>query len=172
MDKKIDKIKFRAENLVRNISTNNVRLIVNADRKARIIIIINATIIAVLVTITGFQMPTQILPETPKVILLLTNLLSLLFALRSVKLFYVEKEGTKGILNSNEYTYSTFDEFHKYMTTVLAKNERVVEYAIRELYMQGILLQRKYYYLGVTFKVFGIGMMTTILVLVLLQFLL
>ncbi|MEZ4945051.1 MAG: DUF5706 domain-containing protein [Cyclobacteriaceae bacterium] len=172
MDNKDSKIKFRAENLVRNTSTNNIRLIVNADRKARIIIIVNASIITLLISITNFQVPAQILPEVPKVLLLLTNIVSLLFALKSVRLFHLTEKGAKSIFEENRPTSPTFDEFRKNMKAILERNERVVEFAILELYEQSLLLQRKYKYLGLAFRVFGIGMMIAILTTVILKFVL
>ncbi|HNP06628.1 MAG TPA: DUF5706 domain-containing protein [Cyclobacteriaceae bacterium] len=172
MSNKNSKIKFRAENLVRNASTNNIRLIVNTDRKARIIIIVNASIITLLISFTNFQVPAQILPEVPKVVLLLTNIVSLLFALRSVRLFQVTEKGADSGFDQKRYTGTTFDEFRKNMKAVLAKDERVVEFAILELYEQDLLLQKKYRYLGLAFRIFGIGMMIAILITVILKFLL
>ncbi len=79
------KEKFRAETLIRNASANNARYIVNADRKSRILIFVNAAIISVLISLTGFQVPNEILPEIPKALLLIANIASLLFALKSVE---------------------------------------------------------------------------------------
>lgn len=172
MDNKDNKIKFRAENLVRNTSTNNIRLIVNADRKARIIIIVNASIITLLISITNFQVPAQILPEVPKVLLLLTNIVSLLFALRSVRLFHVTEKGAKSFFEENRLTSPTFNKFRENMEAILVNNGRVIEFAILELYEQSLLLQRKYKYLGLAFRVFGAGMMIAILTTVILKFLL
>lgn len=82
MKKEKKKGLFRAETLIRNASTNNVRYIINADRKSRILIIVNAGIISAIMSLTGFQMPHELLPEIPKVLLLITNIISLLFALK------------------------------------------------------------------------------------------
>ena len=169
------KEKFKAETLIRNATTNNVRHIVNADRKARIIILVNATIISILISLTSFQVPSQILTEIPKAVLLITNIISLLFALKAVGSLHTAKgeakRKLKNLLDYEEYGNMTFDDYLRDMKNILADNEKILEYAIIDLYEQGQLLQKKYKYLGAAFRVFGLGMLIAILISLVIQFL-
>lgn len=168
--------RFKAENLIRLASTNNARYIVNADRKARIIIIVNAAIISILISLTGFQVPNQILPEIPKIILLITNIICLLFALKSVESLHTakveDKEELKILLDYTKYVDMPFGDYLQNMKNLLADHEKVFEQAIIDLYMQGQLLQNKNRYLETAFRIFGYGMLATILTFLLIQFIL
>ena len=173
MKKEKKKGRFRAETLIRNASTNNVRYIVNADRKSRILIIVNAGIISVLMSLTGFQVPDEILPALPKAFLLITNVISLLFALKSVESLYTaekgEKEKLKNLLDFKQYGEMLISDYLKDMKTVLADDEKVLEYAIEDLYQQGQLLRIKYKYLKMAFRALGFGMLAAVIAFLLIQ---
>lgn len=165
---------FRAESLLRNASTNNARYIVNSDRKARIITIVNAGIISIIISLAGFQVPDEILPEIPKAILLITNVISLVFALKSVRSLHPAKEGnrqeSKYLLDYAEHEGMTFDDYFNAMKEILTDDEKVLEYAIFDLYRQGKLLQEKHKHLKIAFLVFGLGMLMAIIAFFIIQF--
>lgn len=175
MKKEKKKEKFRAESLIRNASSNNARYIVNADRKSRILIIVNAAIISVLMSITGFQVPNEILPVIPIALLLIANIVSLLFALKSVESLHTagntNKEELKNLLDFKYYGDMAIGEYLQDMKTVLADNEKVLKYAIEDLYQQGQLLRNKYKYLKMAFRAFGLGMLAAIITFLFIQFL-
>lgn len=120
-------------------------------------------------------MPSQILTEIPKAVLLITNIISLLFALKAVGSLHSTKgeakRELKNLLDYEEYGNMTFDDYLRDMKNILADNEKILEYAIIDLYEQGQLLQKKYKYLGVAFRVFGLGMLIAILISLVIQFL-
>lgn len=169
------KEKFRAETLIRNASANNARYIVNADRKSRILIFVNAAIISVLISLTGFQVPNEILPEIPKALLLIANIVSLLFALRSVEALHAvengDKEELKNLLDFKHYGDMTIGDYLQDIKSVLADSEKILKYAIEDLYQQGLLLRKKYKYLKMAFRAFGIGMVAAVVTFLLIQFL-
>ncbi len=58
------------------------------------------------------------------------------------------------------------------MKTVLADDEKVLDYAIEDLYQQRQLLRNKYKYLKMAFRALGFGMLAAIIAFLLIQFLL
>jgi len=175
MKKEKKEEKFRAETLIRNASANNARYIVNADRKSRILIIVNAAVISVLISLTGFQKPNEILPAIPIAVLLIANIVSLLFALRSVEALHTaengDKEELKNLLDYKHYGDIAIGDYLQGMKSVLADSEKILKYAIEDLYQQGQLLRKKYKYLKMAFRAFGFGMVAAVITFLLIQFL-
>ena len=168
MKKEKKKVKFRAETLIRNATTNNVRYIINADRKARILIIVNAGIISVIMSLTDFQVPDEILPALPKAMLLISNIASLLFGLKAVESLHTAEKGNgqelKNLLDFHQFGNMPAIDYIQDMKTILDDSERVLDYAVEDLYWQGKLLQKKYGYLKMAFRAMGFGMLAAVIV--------
>ena len=74
-------------------------------------------------------------------------------------------------MDYKHYVGMAFGNYLQDMKIILADNEKVLEYAINDLYQQGQLLRSKYKYLKMAFRVFGFGMVAAILAFLLIQFL-
>ena len=82
--KKSNKV-IRTDSLLRKTSSNYIRLIVDADRKARIMIVVNSILLTISVTLL-----TKALNDRPNVwmsatLLMAANLITLFFSILSVK---------------------------------------------------------------------------------------
>lgn len=94
---------------------------------------------------------------------------------KSVESLYIvekgDKEKLKNLLDFELSGDMLIDDYLQDMKTVLADDEKVLDYAIEDLYQQGKLLQNKYKYLKMAFRALGFGMLTAVIASLFIQFL-
>jgi hypothetical protein len=159
-------VKFRAELLVREILSNNTRLIANSDRKARILIIFNVTIISILISSYSMISNTKV-SQAPLIIVMISNCLCLLLSIRSVG--QMRKKVNMDLDYTNWLDYSVFrsmevDVFVRTLQDKLADKRNVFKLALIELYGQGQLLNQKNFFINSAFVCLGIGLNLALLI--------
>lgn len=157
------KIKFRAETLVRESIATQVKHVINTDRKARILIIINVAVISILTSSISYVKSEVNVKDVHGAIfiILLSNCVCLLFAIRSVGQFNSGTKTNNGIENIlSYYRYSGWpiESYLEFMREKLSDKENLINLALIELYDQGQLLKKKSRFLNFAFATLGIGL--------------
>jgi hypothetical protein len=157
------KIKFRAETLVRESIATQVKHVINTDRKARILIVINVAVISVLTSSISYLRNEIEVNDVQGAIfiILLSNCVCLLFSIRSVGQFNSgtkTNNGIENILSYHRYSGWPIESYLEFMREKLSDKENLINLALIELYDQGQLLRKKSHLLNFAFATLGIGL--------------
>ena len=151
---------------------NHINLSAIADNKANIMISVNAILISVLISILSYRN----IPETnpmvllPVVIFLVTGLTSLIFAVLSIrpKVTSLNENSTnieevkKNIVFFGNYVNLDLDKYKEALDAVLRSGELIYGNMARDLYYLGKVLDKKYRYLTMSYNIFMIGFVATV----------
>lgn len=150
---------------------NHIKLSDIADTKANILLSVNAIIISLALA--------NILPElettnqyllTPTLILVCFSVASIILAIMSTRPNVTKGEFTKDEVKNREVNVLFFGNFHKMpfdqfkwaMLEIMDDQDYIYEALIRDLHSLGIVLNRKYKLLRITYTVFTIGIITSV----------
>ena len=138
---------IKTDSLLRGTSSNYIRLISDADRKARIMIVVNS----ILLTISATVLTKTIHHGPPTwislILLAISNLLSLFFTFVSIKPEIhasIGKDLEDNILHYKKCSEYTFSEYMTHMMSTLDNNDKKLEAVIKELHYFGNQLTRQY----------------------------
>ncbi len=174
------KAKFKNENPERSIQTlfrvtlrNHIKLSDIADTKANILLSVNAIIISLaianLVPILDAQTHKHIL--VPSMVLMLFSVVTIILSIMSTRPNVTSGEFTKDQVKNREVNLLFFGNFHKMpfeefrwgMKEIIKDKDYVYESLMLDLHSLGIVLNRKYMLLRVTYTVFMIGIIVSVL---------
>ncbi len=152
---------------------NHINLSSIADKKASMLISVNSIIISLLITFLSYRniAATNPIILIPVIIFLVTGLTSLIFAVLSVrpKVTTVNKgekemgEIKKNIAFFGNFVHLSLPQYEKAIDEVFREEDLLVGNMVRDLYFLGQVLDRKYRYLTVSYNIFMIGFITTVL---------
>ena len=138
---------IKTDSLLRGTSSNYIRLISDADRKARIMIVVNS----ILLTISATVLTKTIHHGPPTwislILLAISNLLSLFFTFVSIKPEIhasIGKDLEDNILHYKKCSEYSFSEYMTHMMSTLDNNDKKLEAVIKELHYFGNQLTRQY----------------------------
>jgi len=156
---------IKSVSLLRNTTTHYVRLVGDADRKARIMIVVNSILLGISVTFLTktIQTPDIWMSAT---LLICANLLTLFFSIISVKPELhanMGKEATDYILHYKKCTDKSLEDYTAEMMGVLQDKDKKLEAVIKDLYFFGNLLNRKYKLLKIAYRFFYWGLLVSVL---------
>lgn len=154
--------RIRTDALLRETSTNFIRLIGDADRKARIMLIVNSIFLTISAT-----MLTKTIKDTPCVwisaaILMLSNVIALYLSIRSVQLEFNKYDNVDTILHYKKCHQLPFLSYMEQINETMEDNEKKKEAIIKEMYHYGNLLTVKYRLLHLAYRIFSLGMVLTV----------
>ena len=159
---------------------NHINLSAIADNKANIMIGINAILISVLITFLSYRNIGENQPQVllPIIIFLASGLASLIFAVLAVrpKVTMVNPEGTtideakKNITFFGNFVTLSLDEYEAAMDEVFNDSSLLYGNMVRDLYFLGKVLEKKYRFLAMSYNIFMIGFITTVLTFVIALF--
>ena len=152
--------------LLRQAYGHNLKMISDADRKARIIMVVNSILLTLGVTIITKLMDHVHYAWISGVILIFTNLLSLFFCLLSIRpeiKSHLGKEVNDNILHYSKASEYSFKVYSERVHELLHNNEEKIDSLIKDLYFFGNLLTMKYRLMKVSFRVFYWGLAVSIL---------
>lgn len=164
-DHKKDTEIIRTDSLLRETSSHYIRLIGDADRKARIMIVVNSILLTISVTLL-----TRSINHNPDVwisavVLILANLFTLFFAVVSVKpeLHSRHEKGMENnILNYKKCTEYTLEDYTARMLVTMQDNDKKIEAVIKDLYFYGNLLNMKYRLIKLSYRSFYWGIVLSV----------
>ncbi len=150
---------------------NHINLSAIADNKANIMISVNTILISVLITALSYQHIAEKNPMVilPVVIFLVTGLASLTFAVLSArpKVTMLNQKVTpeqarKNIIFFGNFVNLDLDQYEQAMDDMFRDGELLIGNMTRDLYHLGKVLDKKYRFLSISYNIFMIGFVATV----------
>ena len=171
ISKKKSSAKERArQTLFKTLSQNNYKLQAMIDRKANILISVNAIILSILLG-TSFMQSTFVMSSNVHIIILLaSSTLSIIGALIAVKPFLIGSsdkswQGT----NLLSFESSRKMDLHHYKAMVkktIKKEKRIYDAMIEDIYFISRNVNRKHGFLNASAIIFAIGLMVSSIIMI------
>ncbi|MEJ5102435.1 Pycsar system effector family protein [Chryseobacterium sp. MYb328] len=174
-DNKKDKEKSdrSVDTLFRVTLNNHTRLSDIADSKANILLSVNAVIISVClsVLVPKLDAPKNSHLIIPSFVLLLSSVLTIVFAILSTKPNVTKTTFTSedivnrkvNLLFFGNFQQMMFDDYHNAMRDLIKDRDYIYDSMVKDLYYLGKVLDRKYKLLSITYKIFMAGIIISVL---------
>jgi hypothetical protein len=154
----------------RAVYRNHINLSAIADNKANIMISVNSILISVLITFLSYRniAETQPMVLLPVVIFLVTGLASLVCAVLSArpKVTQLKKKDQgvpSGLAFFGNFVHLPLEKFTAAMDETLQSSNLLYYTMVEDLYHLGKVLDKKYRYLSVSYNIFMVGLIVTVL---------
>lgn len=152
-------------------SNNSQRLSSMADNKAHILITVNSIILSAIISLVLRKLSKNAYLLLPTLILLAVSLTSMIFAILSTRLalprkFSVlkNKEIDKiNLLFFGNFYHLKMDEYLQGMHRLMKDPEHLYDTLIKDIYLQGKVLGKKYFLLRMAYTVFMFGLIGAVL---------
>lgn len=161
------------DTLFRVTLNNHTRLSDIADSKANILLSVNAIIISVClsVLVPKLDAPKNSHLILPSFILLLSSVLTIIFAILSTKPNVTKTTFTSqdianrkvNLLFFGNFQQMLFDDYHNAMKDLIKDRDYIYDSMVKDLYYLGKVLDRKYKLLSITYKIFMAGIIISVL---------
>ncbi len=162
------------DTLYRSSYRSHINFSAIADGKANMMISINTILISVIVTLTGASLSfnSQLLGySVPIIILLISALISVVFAVLSARPKVTAKKVTKKAIKNNSMSLMYFgnflevsrEEFTDYLDNLKKDQQKLYDSMSIDIYNLGIVLKEKYRLLSISYTVFMIGLTLCVL---------
>lgn len=156
---------IRTDSLLRETSSHYIRQIGDADKKARIMLVVTSVMITI-----GLTVVTKNVLVIPKgwisaVFLISANLVTLVFSILSIKPTLkdeVSRVTEKNILHYKTCTQHALPDYAKKLIETLEDDEKKTDAIIQELYYYGNLLNKKYKNIEYAYLTFLWGLVSTL----------
>lgn len=152
---------------------NHINLSAIADNKANIMISVNAILISVIISMLSYRNISQTQPMVllPVVIFLITGLTSLICAVLSIRPKVTSKheglmemeEAKKNVVFFGNFIHLDLEQYEEAMDAVLRDGELLYGNMVRDLYFLGKVLDKKYRYLTMSYNIFMVGFVATVI---------
>ncbi|GAB0155705.1 hypothetical protein CHRYSEOSP005_09670 [Chryseobacterium sp. Alg-005] len=172
-NKKDPKSDRSVDTLFRVTLNNHTRLSDIADSKANILLSVNAIIISVClsVLVPKLDTPKNAHLILPSFILLLSSVLTIIFAILSTKPNVTKTRFTNqdvsnrkvNLLFFGNFHQMLFDDYNGAMKDLIKDRDYIYESMVKDLYFLGKVLDRKYRLLSLTYKIFMAGIIISVL---------
>lgn len=154
-----------SDDLLRQAHGQNIKLISDVDRKARVIIVVNSILLTLGITIITKLMDHVHYAWISAVILIFSSLFSLFFSLLSIRPeinSHLGKEVNDNILHYSKASEFKFRDYSEKVHELLHNNEEKINALIKDLYFFGNLLTMKYRLMKIAFRIFYSGLATAV----------
>ncbi|KAB1229806.1 Pycsar system effector family protein [Chryseobacterium viscerum] len=161
------------DTLFRVTLNNHTRLSDIADSKANILLSVNAIIISVClsVLVPKLDAPKNSHLILPSFILLLSSVLTIIFAILSTKPNVTKTTFTNqdianrkvNLLFFGNFQQMLFNDYHNAMKDLIKDRDYIYDSMVKDLYYLGKVLDRKYKLLSITYKIFMAGIIISVL---------
>jgi hypothetical protein len=153
----------------RVVYRNHINLSAIADNKANIMISVNSILISVLITFLSYRniAETQPMILLPVIIFLVTGLASLIFAVLSARpkvtqLPATAEQPTPGLAFFGNFVKLPLSDFSRAMDRTLQSSNLLYSSMVEDLYHLGKVLDKKYRYLSISYNIFMVGLIITV----------
>mgnify|MGYP006169009221 FL=1 len=153
--------------------TNHIRLSEIADSKANILLSVNAIIISVALStiVPKLDSPGNVHLIVPTFTLILFSVISIIFAILSTKPKVTSGKFTRqdivdrkvNLLFFGNFFKMPYEEFQWAVNELMKDKEYLHNSMIKDLYYLGLVLERKYRLLRITYNIFMIGIITSVI---------
>ncbi|PQA92644.1 phosphohydrolase [Chryseobacterium shigense] len=161
------------DTLFRVTLNNHTRLSDIADSKANILLSVNAIIISVClsVLVPKLDTPKNAHLIIPSFVLLLSSVLTIIFAILSTKPNVTKTNFTAqditdrkvNLLFFGNFHQMMFNDYHNAMKDLIKDRDYIYDSMVKDLYFLGKVLDRKYKLLSITYKIFMAGIIISVL---------
>lgn len=161
------------DTLFRITLNNHTRLSDIADSKANILLSVNAIIISVClsVLVPKLDAPKNAHLIIPSFVLLLSSVLTIIFAILSTKPNVTKVKFTNedvanrkvNLLFFGNFNQMLFDDYHNAMKDLIKDRDYIYDSMVKDLYYLGKVLDRKYKLLSITYQIFMAGIIISVL---------
>ncbi|WP_447635009.1 Pycsar system effector family protein [Flavobacterium microcysteis] len=152
---------------------NHTKLSQIADSKANILLSVNAIIISIALStlIPKLDSPTNAHLIVPTFVMLMFSVISIIFAILSTRPKVTSGLFTRKDIEEKKVNLLFFGNFHKMpldeyqwaMNVLMKDREYLYNSMIKDLYYLGLVLNRKYKLLRITYTVFMFGIITSVI---------
>lgn len=164
-------VKSSIEMLIKITAGNDHRLSDMADNKAQILITVNSIILSAIVSLGIGRLKDTLHLIIPSLILLATSLITLILAILATRPSLPNGKFTAKDLSTKKVNLLFFGNFYKMkmgdyaagMTHVLCDDDFLYQSLIKDEYVQGVVLGRKYRLLRAAYNVFMFGLIIVFL---------
>jgi hypothetical protein len=170
MEKRLREIQkedhIKTDSLLKETFTHYIRMIGDADRKARIMLIVNSVFLTLGITIITKALNHIPYAWTSATLLICANLLSLFFSILSVRpemKIRGKRRTEENILHYSNTTEYTFDQYARILRETMHDNERKYDSLVKDLYYYGNMLSRKYRLMKVAYFFFYWGIAVSVI---------
>lgn len=177
LKKQLSKIKNRddrgIQTLFRTTSKNHYTLKQLVDDKARIMITINTIVLSLIIgRVIGSEDATNINSQLPFIVFAIINVLSILFAVLGIRPIKTQGKFTEEEIRNKQGNLLYFGNFHKMkypdfewgFLQLLNDKDYLYLSLIRDLYYQGVQLQKKFTFIRLSLNIFLLGIILTSLI--------
>ncbi|MBK8562749.1 MAG: hypothetical protein IPN76_05245 [Saprospiraceae bacterium] len=176
-DKKFQGLKDRlspgAQTFFRTNYRTHINLSAIADQKANIMISVNAILISVMISVISYRNMTETNPAVlmPVVIFLVTGLSSLIFAVLAARPKVTSfindstpiEQAKRNLMFFGNFTALKMERYEQLMDEVFRDSDLLYGNMTRDLYNLGKVLDRKYKFLSISYNIFMVGFVATVL---------
>ncbi|WP_291130931.1 Pycsar system effector family protein [Flavobacterium sp. UBA7682] len=152
--------------------TNHIRLSEIADSKANILLSVNAIIISIALStiVPKLDSPGNVHLIVPTFVMVLFSVISIIFAILSTKPKVTSGKFTRqdiedkkvNLLFFGNFFKMPFEEYQWAVNEMLKDKEYLHNSMIKDLYYLGLVLERKYRLLRITYNIFMIGIIVSV----------
>lgn len=170
---KEDRFSRAIDTMFRVTLNNHTRLSEIADSKANILLSVNAIIISIILgtLIPKLDAPRNFHLIVPTFVLLISSVITIIFAIMSTRPKVTEGSFTREQIEKRQVNLLFFGNFHKMpiseyewaMDDLMKDREALYNALTRDLYFLGVVLNRKYYLLRITYGIFTIGIILSVI---------
>ena len=152
------------QSILFNVSAKNqMKLIALADNKANVITAMSIVLIAMIIVLftSGVTVAEEPIAERLDILIPLC-ILMLFFTVSAIcgilalkpKIIRTSKKKGKSMLFFHNFYRKTLQEYNEEMNVILDSKERVYKQLITDMYYNGLVLERKYALLGISYSLF------------------
>lgn len=169
--KEKDKPSRGIETLFRLTSRNQMDLNGLADNKAGIMISVNSIIISVILTVLLRKLEDQPHLVIPTLLMLTVNILTIIFSILATRPKIIANDFTEEDISSRKINMLFFGHFQKLsfeqysvgIKQMLRERDYLYTSLIKDIYYQGLVLNKKYRYLSISYTIFMYGLILSVL---------
>lgn len=172
-EKKAELPEKGVETMFRVTLRNHNKLSQIADTKANILLSVNAILISIALSnlVPRLDNPSNAHLIIPTVILIGFSVISIIFAIQSTRPKVTEGQFTKEDVKEKKVNLLFFGNFHQMslnefswgMKEVMKDKDYLYNSMIKDLYFLGLVLNRKYKLLRITYTIFTIGIVVSVI---------
>lgn len=168
--KEKDKPSRGIETLFRLTSRNQMDLNGLADNKAGIMISVNSIIISVILTVLLRKLEDQPHLVVPTLIMLTVNILTIIFSILATRPKIIANDFTEEDISSRKinmlffghFQKLSFDQYSAGIKQMLKEKDYLYSSLIKDIYYQGLVLNKKYKYLSISYTIFMYGLIISV----------
>ena len=169
----VRKLSPGTQTYLRTSYRTHINLSAIADNKANIMISVNAILISVMISVISYRNMTETNPAVlmPVVIFLVTGLTSLIFAVLAARPKITSiindatplEEAKRSLMFFGNFVSLKLERYEELVDEVFKDSELLYGNMTRDLYHLGKVLDRKYRFLSISYNIFMVGFVATVL---------